>query len=105
MGCLDAFKSEPLPEDKKSLAGCWQSADQTLYFMASHDGSGRFVSPTLSMTAPLRFNGYDVTFGFFGFTRTLRFEKLPSDFPDAGAFVANGTRFDRIDCAVFPADN
>lgn len=70
--------------------------------MASPDGSGRYVAPTLSITAPLRFNGSDVNLGFFGFERTLHFEKLPSSFPNQDAFVANGTTFQKINCNDFP---
>ena len=103
LGCLDAFVPQPLPEDKKSLAGCWQSADQTIYFMASPDGSGRYASPSLSIQAPLRFNGSQVNVGMFGIERTLLFEKLPSEFPKKDAFVANGTVYEKIDCRRFPA--
>ncbi len=73
--------------------------------MASPDGSGRYVSPALSITAPLRFNGSDLNIDVFGFGLTLRFEKLPPAFPNRDSFVANGTTYKKIDCTAFPASD
>ncbi|MBI4361154.1 hypothetical protein HY572_05270 [Candidatus Micrarchaeota archaeon] len=105
-GCLGAFEGKPLPQDKKALAGCWVSEDATVDILISVTGSGKYRSPTVSITGPITVDGDVISFNVLGIKKDLPVDRMP--FSEGGqrtVFVSNGLPFYQYDCTEFPEDS